>query len=295
MTVCVAAMSGSIIFGASDRMITSADIQFEPQQTKLFPFSNSIVAQIAGDASIQTEIIQMVALDVRKRMDTNPKEWWNVRDVAHLYRHYHEELRLTHAEHNILAPLGLNRDTWLTKQGGMDSGLVKNIANELLNYNFPATAVIFSGVDTSGAHIYVARDGNISCQDTVGFASIGAGEWHASSQMMFAGHSRKKSVSETLFLVYSAKRRAEVAPGVGKGTDMFAIGPGLGSNILITDDEILNLENIYKKEQECQSKATGDAKLEVDQYVQQLAQRAVPETQAENTTDARAVAPPNTK
>ena len=85
VTVCVAAVSGLIIFGTSDRMITSGDIQFEPQQSKIVPLTNSIVAQIAGDVSIQTEIMQRVSSDIIKRIQASPQEWWNVRDVAELY------------------------------------------------------------------------------------------------------------------------------------------------------------------------------------------------------------------
>lgn len=287
VTVCVAAIcDGIIIFGASDRMITSGDIQFEPEQPKLVSISSSIVAQIAGDASIQSEIMQKVFADVGKRIQSAPTEWWNVRDVAELYRHYYEELRLMHAEHDILAPLGLDRNTWFTKQREMDSGLVKNIATELMNYDWPETATIFSGIDMSGAHIYVARNGAISCQDSVGFAVIGVGERHAGSQMMFAKHSRYKLVPETLLLVYSAKKRAEVAPGVGNGTDMFAIGPSPGSYSSISEEILNGLEEIYRKEQESHQEAAKDARLEVEHYVKEIAAKQAPaETQTAKPSD----------
>jgi hypothetical protein len=42
---------------------------------------------------------------------------------------------------------------------------------------------------------------------------------------MLAGHSPFSSSPETLLLTYLAKKRSEIAPGVGKGTDMFIIGP----------------------------------------------------------------------
>jgi hypothetical protein len=293
MTICVVAMSNNVIIGASDRMITAGDIEFEPQKTKVYPFSNSIVAQIAGEASIQMELIQQVTGDVGKRIETSPQDWWNVRDVVSLYSHYYQDSRLKHAERDILSPLGLNRDTWLAKQAEMDSALVSNIAKELVNYDLPATAVIFSGVDTTGAHIYAGRNGNISCQDSVGFAAIGAGEWHASSQLMFGGHSTNKLSVETLWLVFSAKKRAEVAPGVGKGTDMFLIGPKLGSFASLPDDATKDLEKIYNKEQKRQQKAIDIAKKEVQQYVEGLAKRAVPETQTEKLTDG-GEAPANT-
>ena len=294
MTVCVAAIAQGVIFGASDRMITAGDIQFEPQQTKIYPLSNSIVAQVAGDASIQSQIMQSVAAEVKRRIQDAPKIWLNVRDVAELYRHYYEELRIMHSERDILAPLTLDRHTWISRQKEMDSELITKIATELMNYEWGETAVIFSGVDSSGAHIYVARNGGISCQDSVGFAAIGAGEWHADSQLMFAGHTKEKPVPETLLLVYSAKRRAEVAPGVGKGTDMFAIGPSLGSYVPIIS-EIEGLEEIYLAEQERHNKAAIEARKEADRYVQEIAKRTIEKTQETKPADIEGKTSADTK
>lgn len=286
VTVCVAAISrNSVIFGASDRMITSGDIQFEPQFTKIFILTKSIVIQIAGDASIQAEIIQRVKADVDNRIQLSPQQWWSVKDVAELYQRHYQDVRLRYEEHSILSPLALDRNTWLTKQKGMNDALVKDVASYLMNCDFPHTAVIFSGVDKTGTHIYVVRDGDIRCQDIVGFAAIGAGEWHASSQLMFAGHDPTKDVPETLYLVFSSKKRGEVAPGVGKGTDMFAIGPALGSYAPITGDVVNDLEGIYKRVQERQSEATNDAKAEVAKYVEELGKRTVTETQTVPTND----------
>jgi len=278
LTVCVAAISKGTIFGASDRMITAGDIQFEPQQSKLHPLTTSIIAQIAGDASIQSQIIQKVATDISRQIQAAPKTWLNVRDIAELYRHYYEEVHLLYSEHDILAPLALDRHTWISKQKEMDSELLTKIATELMNHKLEETAVILSGIDLTGPHIYVVRNGVISCQDSVGFAAIGAGEWHANSQLMFAGHTKEKSVPETLLLVYSAKRRAEVAPGVGKGTDMFAIGPNLGSFAYIVA-EIEGLEKIYSNEQERHNTAAIEARTEVERYVQEIVKRAIEKAQ----------------
>ena len=286
MTVCVTAICAeNIIFGASDRMLTAGDIQFQPQQPKLLPITTSVVTQIAGDASIQADIISLVIADVKQRVEAKPTEWLNVRDVAGLYCHYYDELRLARTEHAILAPLGLDRNTWLTKQNGMDPTLVKNIATELMNYEFPLTAAIFSGVDNSRAHIYVARGGVLTCQDIVGFAAIGAGEWHANSQLMFAGHTRHKSLPETLLSVYSAKKRAEVAPGVGEATDMFTIGPLLGSFMQLLPVMLDSVDAIYKNEQKRHFEANGTAKNEAGQYVNELSKRAAAETQATKSAD----------
>ena len=61
MTVCIAAIcNNSVIFGASDRMLTAGDIQFEPQLQKNYLLTSKIVIQVAGDASVQAEVVQLV-------------------------------------------------------------------------------------------------------------------------------------------------------------------------------------------------------------------------------------------
>jgi hypothetical protein len=75
MTVCVAAMcDGYTILGASDRMLTAGDVQFEPQQSKLWAITSSIVAMVAGDSAFQTEILQDVEAIARKRIEAYPDD-----------------------------------------------------------------------------------------------------------------------------------------------------------------------------------------------------------------------------
>jgi hypothetical protein len=86
MTVCVAAICKSLvsdlptILGASDRMLTAGDIQFEPQQSKIVALTTSIAIMIAGDSAMQAEVMQNVNADVYRRIEAEPKNWWNVRD-----------------------------------------------------------------------------------------------------------------------------------------------------------------------------------------------------------------------
>ncbi len=55
VTVCVAAMSADgRIVGASDRMVTASDIQFEPQQTKIFEIVPTALVMVAGDSSLMS-------------------------------------------------------------------------------------------------------------------------------------------------------------------------------------------------------------------------------------------------
>lgn len=295
VTVCVAAMfGGSSIIGASDRMLTAGDVEFEPQQTKIIGLTTSIALMVAGDSSMQAEVLQNLWAATKMKIDSAPDVWLDVRYVVEKYSDFYNEARFRRAERSILAPLGLNNESFISKQREMDPGLVRQISTELLNFESPTIQVIFTGLDNSGPHIYVAHNGDISCRDNVGFAAIGAGYWHANSQMMFAGHTRFKLFPETLLLVFSAKKRAEVAPGVGKATDMFMIS-GLGSYVQVDDHHLMELEKIYKAEQARERRAAIKARESANRYVEEITRASTAKEQATIPQDSRGDASANKK
>jgi hypothetical protein len=286
VTVCVAALcdDNTTIIGASDRMLTSGtgDIEFEPPQTKIVNLTSSIAIMIAGDAILQTEIMLNVSADVNKRIQDNPKQWWTVQEVASLYSHYYSQAQVQRSEKAILAPLSLDRDSFINRQQVMAPSLVTQLAEQLINFEISRVETIFTGVDPTGAHIYVADNGHISCLDSIGFAAIGVGRGHANSQFMFAAHTRFRPGPETLLLAFSAKKRAEVAPGVGRDTDMFIIGPELGSYKSIGEHVLVSLERIYKTSQKKEQSARKKAEKSINEYLTQLSSEQTTKTQEAN-------------
>src|SRR5262249_14880019 len=139
-------------------------------------------------------------------------------------------------------PLNLDGQSFLANQGTMSSNLVERLARELINFEMPNASTIFAGLDPAGCHIYTVHNNEANCVDNVGFAAIGIGDRHASSQFMFARHAWDSPFSDTLLLTYYAKRKAEVAPGVDTGTDMMMVGPTLGSLTLVGDHVIKKLD-----------------------------------------------------
>ena len=75
--------------------------------------------------------------------------------------------------------------------------------------------------------------------------------------MIGFGHIGSRSIEETLFAVYVAKRRAEVAPGVGTETDLEII---TSSGIKKIDGGTLaKLDECYQQFQKPASKETIDS------------------------------------
>jgi 20S proteasome alpha/beta subunit len=75
MTICVACIyNNNAILGASDRMLTATDIQFEPPTRKIRQITNSIALMIAGDTNLHTEIFNRLIPRVNAQIDSNPAE-----------------------------------------------------------------------------------------------------------------------------------------------------------------------------------------------------------------------------
>jgi hypothetical protein len=277
VTVCIAARAGGIIVGASDRMLTSGagDIQFEPTiGSKIIALTSSIFVLTAGDSSIQAEICSKVLTEAKKSITDNPNEWLRVSDVVESYIIYYNEVRNKRAEIAILAPFGLTTDSFINHDTSLPESLMKEMATEIVNYRLSEVATIIAGVDKAGPHIWTIYDNVASCVDTVGFAAIGVGARHASSQFMLARHSWNAPFPDTLLLTYVAKKRSEVAPGVGTATDMLMVGPNIGSLISVGDHVIEKLETEVRKLKEREASAFSDGLGEIRNYVEEVAKQA---------------------
>jgi hypothetical protein len=294
VTVCVAAMAEkTIVIGASDRMLTAGDVEFEPDQFKIWPFSTAIVALVAGDSTLQSEILKRTDIEVKRRINLDPKTWINVKDVASVYCQKYRDLLREHAEADLLNTLGLDIESFLHRQNEMNPELVKDIAVKLSEYDFPSLLeTIFMGTDNDGPlndkgekltypQIYATERDKIANMATVGFAAIGIGRPHAESQFMFSGHSPWKPFDETIMLTYVAKKRAEVAPGVGKITDMVVIGPGLGPTLKIEDRHLGKLDRIYQKSVLGSAKVVARAKAETAKLMAEVRQEYTDRAKAE--------------
>lgn len=225
---------------------------------------------VAGDLALQTEIMYDLMAIIHERITSEPQNWWRVRDVADLYVNLYSRARRKAASNQVLSPLGLDSDTFISRQKEMSPELVRQLATELINFDLSSSGAIFAGIDASGPHLYVAEDGNVTCRDVVGFAAIGAGDWHARSTFMFARYTRATDIPRALFLTFSAKKRAEIAPGVGPETDMLWIGPQLGSHIAVRTEIVDDLNRIYQRNMRRNRTAVARTEEEVKAYVEKI-------------------------
>jgi len=217
VTVCIAAICqgpfGPVVLAASDRMVTVEDIEFEPPMPKVWQLSHTIGMLIAGQSGPQAELFDRIS-------HQQPK---TVQEAIQLYCSELGNLNRRNAERDILAPLGLTMKSFLIRQREMAPEFVEQLRVEI-DKNRANVQTIICGIDKRGAQLYtIDAYGKATCNNVVGFAAIGAGRWHAESQFMFAEYTPIWPLSKALLLLYVAKKRAEVAPGVGEATDYISI------------------------------------------------------------------------
>jgi hypothetical protein len=198
---------------ASDRMLTAADVQYEPLQQKTAQLGGSIIL-VAGDIGVHGQALRDTDGELRGRT-LDPL------DIARIYGTKIQSVNRKRAENAILVPLGLNTDTFQAQQKDFSESFVSSITNQLQNHAPIDTETLVVGSDGENIHIYsVDAYGNETCLDAIGFGAIGIGAWHAKSRLMQTGHINSRILAPTLASIYAAKKNAEIAPGVGRYTDI---------------------------------------------------------------------------
>lgn len=279
MTVAIAAMCKSdgwqAIVAAEDHMITAGDVEFEQPQPKIWKQGPYAIAMLYGDTAAQAQVSLATESEVMSE---------GITDIGEIASRYSDNLMAyvqRSAEAAVLNPLQLTTQKFLSESKAMHPDLVSRLTQQLqdhyINSGMYRTlgGAIITGADTRGCHLYRVEHGGMPTQlDGVGFVAAGSGQWHAESQFMFSRYTREWDLPEALSLVYAAKKRAEVAPGVGKlETDLVVIFSHPPNTVHFTSDSPLvkELENIYSKGREKRDEATDWQHHEVRKFVENIA------------------------
>ena len=255
VTVCIAALfqwatpnggSEPAILTASDRTITVADIEYEPDQQKVVHFTQHTIGLVSGEYPIHSYATSAV----KRIIATRPS--LTVHEIAVAYGDTILGIKREHAAKYILSPLGLTIDSFLRREHEFSASLVNDLRDRLQNFRGKHAEALIAGFCEGAGHIYlVDSEGIVSYYNDVGFIAIGVGEWHARSQLMLSRYSASSSIGEALVSVFRAKKSAEVAPGVGPKTDMyFVTANGAIPVKRVLMDALENQYERYTREQE---------------------------------------------
>lgn len=243
MTVCIAAACGdgedTRVVVAADRLVTAGGfMEFEHRGSKIVPLSPHALVMVAGDTNEGMRLVLEAAADMGDSTVPIP-------DIAEDLGERYAVARQRRAEQSILRTRGLDFQSFYEMHNGLNGQVVMLLDNGLASYDL-GVELLLAGVDENGAHIHTNHNPGGGNQDhgSIGWAATGSGAIHVIPSMAGFEHSSDAGYGQTLFRVYASKRRSEVAPGVGRDTDLAVISKD-GMKRL-SPSELDDLNSIYE-------------------------------------------------
>lgn len=225
MTICIGALCANpkgrecrAVVVAADRMVTWGPTEFEHEVPKIMAVGGSATVLVAGNTLYGSRVVRETRAHFAMGVP-------RVAELADAIAAKYADLRREQLQTDVFGPRGMSMQNFYA---GQQTQLVNQLALGLDNiassFNYGVDLLI-AGVDDEGAHLYAVANPGGSSQDfqQIGFTAIGSGQVHALQSMIGFSHTGMKGLRETIFSVYASKRRAEVAPGVGKDTDITVI------------------------------------------------------------------------
>lgn len=147
-----------------------------------------------------------------------------VEEIAGLVAQRYAEVRVETATTQLLTSRGLTFQQYYQMHQQLLPQIVGGIDQAMTGFDL-GVEMIIAGVDGSGAHIFTVGNpgGMAQRHDVIGAVAIGSGQIHAIQSMIGFRHGSMDPLKDVLFRVFSSKRRAELAPGVGHETDLAVI------------------------------------------------------------------------
>jgi 20S proteasome alpha/beta subunit len=276
-----------IVIAAADRMITRGQREYQlDNQTKMFPLTSHVLALLSGFGDPLYEVCWRSEVTLREKGITLVHEAANV--VADEFLKY----RNAQNQRRVLGPWDLDFDGFLKGQQDMDVAFIQRREDEMYGRDYDLGHILVAGVDENGGHVYQVSDpGSAETRGLTGFGVIGSGAEFAESSFMGVGYTRYFNWVPALALVHSSKRRAEVASGVGRGTDIWWI-TRLGGRFYVAplDPLMVSLDGIHENRMKKEARALLEDRKKLDKILEKM--NEAPKTQAdeggsENSPDER--------
>ncbi len=218
MTQIIAALCENrkkLVF-VSDRMVSDAEytLHFEHEPKGQMLSYNAMV--LSSGTMHEPEIIDISRNEIAGRM--------KLPQMIEILSKNYRATRKKRIETEILSKYGFQSfDDYHSKQKQLADTVLECIEGELQNYELDL-GIIFGGIDIDGAQIYVIEDPGTPISHTeVGFCCMGSGERHADPVFAFYEYKPSMNIGDVLYISYVAKRRSEMAGGVGKDTDAWVM------------------------------------------------------------------------
>lgn len=261
MTQLVGAIceDGEKVITVTDRMVSTADmtLTFEHPHMKAVRISDKAVVLIAGTVH-EPDLIRQ-ATEKAKGRD-------RILEIADELKDAFQEIREKHLVDEVLRPQAGLRSfaEWHAKQRSLHDHTVISLNEEISKYML-GLSLMLAGVDSEGHLIRIGDPGTYRSYDNLSFCCMGMGDRHADNVFAWYRYSKAFRLNDALYVAFEAKKRAEMAGGVGQATDVLIIdNKGIKQ---VNAETIATLEEIYN-DQETRSERTEFDKRITDIKIQ---------------------------
>ena len=205
---------------ASDQMLTihyPMAYEYENKEfEKISKIANEppVYCLSSGVAIFASEIIDTTKTKIRDKSVSSVKGM--AEKVCDAYREY----RISLLVRNELQTRGLDLNSYYANHKGLLPVIVQAIDKNFRMFNLGVEFIVV-GQDSFGYHIYtITHPGDLYCHDSLGYVAIGIGAPHVIYHMIENKYRKSSNKETVLKLVEDAKKRSQVAPGVGEGTNI---------------------------------------------------------------------------
>jgi len=242
MTICIACKSGNdYVVTASDRMVTLSNPSMEYQQniSKTLKVADNCVISASGVAVNITNIYNKT-MEILKTKDQH-----TIKEISDIISNSYQETRKELIEAAILSKVNLDFKSFHEKSRTLNERLVAQITAAVDGYRY-GLDILVAGVDSTGGHIYAVVDpGVVTPIDALGNIAIGSGRIHATSSFIYSDYGPDLDLKHIASMTYEAKRRSEIAAGVGSETDMYVVSQNEVKQL--SEDQLDELKKIYEE------------------------------------------------
>ncbi len=262
LTICIAAIAEKkYVVMAADRTLT---LSLEPPEyghehaSKLYELTPSFIVGAAGSPVFIPELFRRV--DTKKA--GKPDFVYELADAL-------TAVRKVKIEQEILRKIGWTYEMYeeYYSEGKLLEAHARKLLEEMTNYHACIHLVTGNVLPDAGATIHMVEDpGSVNCFDAIGFIGIGSGESYAVQNLIRANYTADTPLLEAIYQVFEAKKNAEQAVGVGRRTDIRIIMDEK-KNIQLSDNEVLELNDIYDTKMKRQEKTNKEVLGKVEEWL----------------------------
>ena len=243
MTICIAALANkekSVVL-ASDKMVSQHMplMEYEHTVEKIVRINEHFYVLIAGVVNHAVAILDCARSEIRENSGYDEK--------FEIMKKVYIEYRDQRIVDEILRPQGIHSiDDFQSKHQILLPNISSSVQHLIAQVNLGITLILVAlDQHQQRCHIRVlSHPGHLF--RPLEYASIGTGDMHAAQSLIGARYQKEKELEVVTYLVYEAKRRAEVAPGVGSLTEMIVLSVGdtvTGRKLGV--DDINKLAKVY--------------------------------------------------